>query len=89
MFLAKSIFRNGMFLAALGWRAVDCCEMVDGFALPRFFSEIHEMEGGEFFYEFNYLAARQLSFCAEARQRAERNIVLKRRFMSLHGRLAD
>lgn len=35
------------------------------------------------------MTARQISFCTEARKRTEQNIVLKRRFMSLHGRLAD
>ena len=53
-----------------------------------FFTEIHEMEDKEFFDEFNYLTTRQTSFSAEARTRAERNIALKRKYMSLHCRLA-
>lgn len=68
--------------------AADCREMVDGFAPPRFFSEIREMDDKDFFDEFNYLIARQTSFCAESRARAERNIALKRKYISRYRRLA-
>ena len=67
--------------------AADCREMVDGFAPPRFFSKICEMDDKDFFDEFNYLTARQTSFCAESRARAERNIALKRKYISCYFRL--
>ncbi|GKB32164.1 hypothetical protein Tco_0871565 [Tanacetum coccineum] len=43
-------------------------EMVDEFALPKFFASIRGMEHNQLFTEFNVGAARQMSLSAEARE---------------------
>ncbi|GJX52726.1 hypothetical protein Tco_0281095 [Tanacetum coccineum] len=51
-----------------------CYEIVDEFALPKFFASIRGMEHDQIFTEFNVGAARQMSLSAEVRMRAEYNI---------------
>ncbi|GJQ91042.1 hypothetical protein Tco_0002181 [Tanacetum coccineum] len=60
-----------------------CREMVDEFALPKFFASVCRMEHGQLFTEFNVGAARQMSLSAEVRMRAEYNIKEKRRLKSV------
>lgn len=53
---------------------VDCREMIDKFAPPRFFSSIRGTEYDQLFSEFNVGAARQIVLSTEVRMRAEYNI---------------
>ncbi|GJR52156.1 hypothetical protein Tco_1402677 [Tanacetum coccineum] len=60
-----------------------CYEMVDEFALPKFFASICGMEHDQLFTEFNVGAARQMSLSAEVRMRAEYNIRERMRLNSV------
>ncbi|GJS16356.1 hypothetical protein Tco_0410828 [Tanacetum coccineum] len=60
-----------------------CCEMMDEFAPPKFFSSIRRMEHDQLFTKFNVGAARQMTLSTEVRIRAEFNIREKRRLCSL------
>ncbi|GJW88907.1 hypothetical protein Tco_0164247 [Tanacetum coccineum] len=60
-----------------------CREMVDEFALPRFYASIRGMEHDQLFTEFNVGAARQMSLSAEVRMRAKFNIMEKRRLSAV------
>ncbi|GJZ25068.1 hypothetical protein Tco_0562527 [Tanacetum coccineum] len=60
-----------------------CREMVDEFALPRFFASIRGMEHDQLFTEFNVGVARQMFLSAEVRMRAEFNIREKRRLSAV------
>ena len=67
---------------------VDCRWVLDWITPHKFFSELRIMGHKEFFEEFNYLTARQVSFCSEARSRAEHNIARKQKLSSFCGRQA-
>ncbi|GKD57184.1 hypothetical protein Tco_1290571 [Tanacetum coccineum] len=56
--------------------------MVDEFSPPKFFASVRGMEHDQLFTEFNVGAARQMSFSAEARMRAEYNVKERRRLKS-------
>ncbi|GJU14131.1 hypothetical protein Tco_1136527 [Tanacetum coccineum] len=58
-------------------------EMVDEFALPKFFASVRGMKHDQLFTEFNVGAARQMSLSAKVRIRAEYNIKEKRRLNSV------
>ncbi|GKG35248.1 hypothetical protein Tco_0440402, partial [Tanacetum coccineum] len=58
-------------------------EMVDEFALPKFFVSIRGMEHDQLFTEFNVGAARQISLSAEVRMCAKYNVKEKRRLTSV------
>ena len=69
--------------------AVDYCELIDGFALPRFFSETHGIPDEDFFDEFNFLMANHVSFGSEIWMHVEHNNVLRRKSNSLYDRVID
>nr|GEV75257.1 RNA-directed DNA polymerase, eukaryota [Tanacetum cinerariifolium] len=60
-----------------------CREMVDEFALPKFFASVRGMEHDQLFTEFYVEAASQMSLSAEVRMQAEYNVKEKRRLKSV------
>lgn len=48
-----------------------CRELLDGFAPPRAFADIHNMSFDQFFSEFNVNTARQTAFSIELQMRVE------------------
>nr|GFC89663.1 hypothetical protein [Tanacetum cinerariifolium] len=66
-----------------------CREMVDEFALFKFFASVHGMEHDQLFTEVNIGAARQISLSAEVRMCAEYNVKEKRMLKSVVERHAE
>ncbi|GJT27510.1 hypothetical protein Tco_0907785 [Tanacetum coccineum] len=83
---------GGFFFFFKGWSVTNgsrlddgqvCHEMLDEFALPKFFASIRGMEHDQLFTEFNVGAARQVSLSAEVRMHAEYNIKEKRKLRAV------
>ncbi|GJR83208.1 hypothetical protein Tco_0153993 [Tanacetum coccineum] len=66
-----------------------CREMVDEFALSKFFASIRGMEHDQLFTKFNVGATRQMSLSAEVRMRADYNIRERKRLNSVEAEAAE